>query len=365
MRILMLALDYPPTVGGIAAHVYELARASALLGHEVIVLARQIKGRPPVDPDVFGLNIVPFELKWLQPLYRWQLRGVIRQAMNEFLPDILHFHGLGSLEGFHKQRIPLVYTNHTSGYLKKIQIRKGRAMVKLSHLFAPVDLILAPSMELLETPFPCTSRKKYIPNGIDPDKFEPNSDVRRQVRDELGIDDDIALGIVTRRMVEKNGVLYLARACSLLRDERIHFLFIGDGESRSAVEAELAQNFSGRYQMAGALRHDEIIRYYQAADFSVLPSLMEATSISGLEAMAAALPLVGTNVGGIPDLIDNGLTGFLCNPADPEDLASKIQQLLACDYRSMGQAGRHKVAHSFSWSIIAEKTVQAYSSTFA
>ncbi len=87
---------------------------------------------------------------------------------------------------------------------------------------------------------------------------------------------------------------------------------------------------------------------------------MEATSISGLEAMATSLPLVGTRVGGIPDLIEDGRNGFLCEPADENDLAESIDRLLGCDLRSFGKASREMVETRFAWPQIARRTVEAY-----
>ena len=76
----------------------------------------------------------------------------------------------------------------------------------------------------------------------------------------------------------------------------------------------IEENFKDWFILLGSKKHHEIIDYYSASDLSILPSLMEATSISGLEAMAASLPLVGTRVGGIPVLIQDGINGYLCEP---------------------------------------------------
>jgi glycosyltransferase involved in cell wall biosynthesis len=91
--------------------------------------------------------------------------------------------------------------------------------------------------------------------------------------------------------------------------------------------------------------------------------LMEATSISGLEAMSVGLPLVGTRVGGIPDLIQDGKNGYLCNPSDDEDLAHKIDQLLASDFSAFGEMSEKYVKKQFSWSQIACQTVDVYNKT--
>jgi len=356
----MMTMDYPPVMGGIAAHVYELSRHMALAGVRVTVLARVVRGIPPVESEVAGLSIVPYKLKWAAPFYGRQMQRLLSRTVAAVAPDLIHLHGLGPLQGFKKQPVPMVYTNHTSGYLKKIRNGQRGSLRQLHRLFEPIDLFLAPSEELLDTPFPFNAPKKYIPNGIDIGKFKADPDIRRSVRKELNIQDHDMLGIVTRRMVEKNGLIYLARACGRIKTDRVRFLFIGDGETRAAVERELTEHFQGRFRMTGALTHDALARYYQAADFSVLPSLMEATSISGLEAMASSLPLIGTRVGGIPDLIDNGITGFLCNPEDPDDLAEKIDLMAASDYKAMGLAGNRKVQDRFGWSKIVEQTVLAY-----
>jgi glycosyltransferase involved in cell wall biosynthesis len=263
------------------------------------------------------------------------------------------------LEWYNITHIPLAYTNHTSGYLKRIKKGGIRRMAMLKRHFNKVDLFLAPSRELLEIPFPVRAEKIYIPNGVDGDKFCFNTQKRNRIREQLGIDKEETVAIVTRRLVEKNGVIHLARAAAYLNNT-VRFLVIGAGPEREAVEREFKKHCGNRTIFTGNKSHAEIIDYYSAADFSILPSLMEATSISGLEAMAAGLPLIGTNVGGIPELIEDGRNGYLCNPADPRDLAKKIQHLLEDDLKQFGNNSRKRVETSFDWSRIAQKTRNAY-----
>ena len=101
---------------------------------------------------------------------------------------------------------------------------------------------------------------------------------------------------------------------------------------------------------------------YRAADISVLPSFMEATSITGLESMATGVPLVGTRVGGIPYLIDDGQTGWLVQPGRPDQLATAIRRLIENpDLRAkLGGAARQKVEQTFSWDAIAAETAKHY-----
>lgn len=359
MNIIMISIDYPPVPGGISAHVHELAKAFAKAGHKVAVVTRRRAGEPAQISEN-GWQVYKVELRYLALFYGLQLRKFVRKLLPEFQPDIIHIHGMGPLEWYNIDHIPLAYTNHTSGYLKRIKKGGWRRMAMLKRHFAKVDLFLAPSRELLHVPFPIRAPQRFIANGVDAAKFVRNPAKRSAIRQQLGIGGDDIVAIVTRRLVDKNGVIYLARATEFLGNPQLRFIVIGDGPERSAVEAEFSRHCGNRAVFLGNKRHEEIVDYYSAADFSVLPSLMEATSISGLEAMAARLPLVGTRVGGIPELIKDGVNGYLCRPADPQDLASGITTLLAANYRAMGENSRKMVEEQFDWQQIADKTLEAY-----
>lgn len=356
----MVSLDFPPTVGGIAAHVHELSRAMVRLGHEVMVLTRKVEGFAEAE-QILGMQIRRIGLFGAAPFYGLSTDRAIRRLADSFCPDLVHIHGMAPLEWLRPLSLPLVYTNHTSGYLARI--RKGglRRMFFLRRHLRKPDLILAPSRELLEIPFPVPGLLRYIPNGVASERYRFDAKDRERVRRDLGFQPEHRVGILTRRMVEKNGVAYFAEACEQLRtDEGLRFILVGDGSEADRVRTLLTRFFEGRFVMTGSLRHEEILPYYSAADFAVLPSLMEATSISGLEAMAFGLPLVGTRVGGIPDLIEEGRTGLLCEPADPESLAQAILRLQTLDMRTMGMAGRRRVEEEFDWLRIGEKTLAAY-----
>ena len=359
MNILMISIDYPPVPGGISAHVYELSKALAKAGHRVAVVTRR-RGTEAEKSTDNGWEVYRVALRYVALIYGLQLRNYVKKLLPDFQPDIIHIHGMGPLEWYNIGHSPLAYTNHTSGYLKRIQKGGWRRMFMLKRHFRKVDLFLAPSPELLHVPFPIGAPQRFIANGVDAGKFLHSQDKRRAIRHDLGIGKDDIVAIVTRRLVDKNGVIYLARAAQFLHNREIRFIVIGDGPERAAVETEFTRHCGNHAIFLGNKSHEEIVDYYSAADFSVLPSLMEATSISGLEAMAAGLPLVGTKVGGIPELIKDGINGYLCTPADPADLAKSINGLLARDFKAMGHNSRKMVEEQFDWQQIAEKTLGAY-----
>jgi len=151
-------------------------------------------------------------------------------------------------------------------------------------------------------------------------------------------------------------------------DTRVVVLFAGNsGNPRDAYEKEtlgaLQLSEVGRSaRLLGEVPNSQIHRLYAAADISVLPSLKEATSITGLESMASGVPLIGTNVGGIPDLIEHEHDGLLVERGDPRGLAQAVGWLARHPHAraDFAQRARQKAVSSFSWNEIARRTIEVY-----
>ena len=359
MHILMVSLDFLPTVGGITAHVYELSLALIKNGCKVSIITKTTKETNKVYENIDGIDVYRINLCLFGATYGWQINRFIKAKLALIKPDIIHIHGMRPLEFYAIPHIPLVYTNHTSGYLKRIQ-KGGYRIDLLKRLFKKPTLFLAPSKELLEIPFDIKAKKVYIPNGVISEKLKRNEDARLRIRTELGLNKSDILAIVTRRLVQKNGVKYLSLATQYIQNPHLRLLIIGDGEEFNEIKTNLECYFKDRFFMLGSKKHHEIIDYYSASDLSILPSLMEATSISGLEAMGASLPLIGTRIGGIPELIKDGINGYLCEAQNPRDLAQKIDTLLTQDFKTMGKNSFEIVTKDFDWNVIAKATINEY-----
>lgn len=355
----MVSLDFLPTVGGITAHVYELSLALIQNGCKVSIITRTTQETSKAYENIDGIDVYRVNLRLFGATYGWQINRFIQSKLPLIKPDIIHIHGMRPLEFYTIQNIPLVYTNHTSGYLKRIK-KGGYRIALLKRLFQKPALFLAPSKELLEVPFAFKAKKVYIPNGVISEKLKRNEEARVKIRTELGLRSDDILAIVTRRLVQKNGVKYLSLATQYIQNPHLKLLIIGDGEEFNEIKTNLEMYFKDRFFMLGSKKHHEIIDYYSASDLSILPSLMEATSISGLEAMGASLPLIGTKVGGIPELIKEGINGYLCEAKNPHDLADKIDVLLAQDFKTMGKNSLEIVKKDFDWDVIAKTTIKEY-----
>ncbi len=170
-----------------------------------------------------------------------------------------------------------------------------------------------------------------------------------------------------RHLSPKNGLEYLIRAARVVADKMPRVLVIICGTGRDLYREQLKALVSSlglerHVRFAGLVPRDEIADYFAACDVSVIPSVMEAAGNVILEAMACAKPVVGSRVGGIPEYIEEGLTGFLVEPRDPSALADKILLLLQNKdlAERMGQAGRERVEKHFRFDTMIDEIAGLY-----
>jgi glycosyltransferase involved in cell wall biosynthesis len=169
--------------------------------------------------------------------------------------------------------------------------------------------------------------------------------------------------VVPRRLFPKNGVEYFIRALPLVSREReVEAFLIGDGPERGRLEA-LAKELgvSDRVDFLGKRPHGEMPGLLSSADLAVIPSLMEATSVAALEAMACELPVLASNVGGLPEIV-NEEVGGLFEAGNPESLARAVLDLLEGGaLEGKGAMGRKRVVEEWSNNRLAERHLQVYS----
>ncbi len=156
-------------------------------------------------------------------------------------------------------------------------------------------------------------------------------------------------------------VLINAAPQILARFPDAHFLIAGDGTCRESLVALAGQlGITDRVTFLG--HRDDVPAVLAQADMFVLPSRSEALPNSVIEAMASGLPVVASRVGGIPELVDDGKTGYLVPPGDPNALADALARLLEDPRRSaeLGRAGRIKIEQNYSFDRMVEQMETLY-----
>lgn len=203
-------------------------------------------------------------------------------------------------------------------------------------------------------------------NAIDPSDAGVDAAARDRVRHELGAGPaDLLVGTVGRLDEPKKGLpVFLAAARILARDlPRIRFAVVGDGPSRAAIEARATrEGISHRTVFAGTRRDIPVVM--ASLDLLVQPSRWEGFGVTLLEAMAASRPVVASRVGGIPEVVRDGVTGLLVPPDDPAALAAACAALLRDRERAarIGRAGKERVAAEFGIDRLAGETAALYRS---
>ncbi|MFC2046727.1 glycosyltransferase family 4 protein [Chloroflexota bacterium] len=371
MKICMLCTNFPPDIGGIAAHVYELSRALVKLDNDVQVITlrrgfhdnkyQEIDGIKVYRVYYPRLTVIGF---FIYLLYVWpKLKRLIRKGDI----DIIHAHTIlnDALTAKSIGKITKIQTEHSSDFLAAMEKGEHRRLYRwlLSH----ADHVIGTSQELVDTVIKLgigQDKTSFISNGIDIERFNPRVE-GGEIREKHKIKTEEKIILCPRRLDLKNGVYYLIKAIPYIiqQSSNVKCLIVGDGLEMAELKQEVIKLvITDKVIFAGRVPNSDMPKYYAASDVVILPSLKEATSIAGLEAMATGKSLVGTNVGGIPQIITHDKTGMLVSPRNPEELAQAIVSLLNDDGKraAMGLNARKRAVSEFSWQIIAGKTQNIY-----
>jgi glycosyltransferase involved in cell wall biosynthesis len=361
MRILMHCVYFPPEVGGLESHVFHLCRGLAARGHEVGIVTSLSRPGLPAREVMEGVRVWRTWLPSRSPA-GWiahSLGSVPRTILEARGADVLHAQAFASIPPLQVARgvtaAPLVATFHTSHFL--VRARRPRWRPILRRLVRAPDHALAASREIAEVGEELApgTRVEALTNGVDTDRF-------RRVEPSLPPGNGPRI-VVPRRLFPKNGVETLVRAMPALLEwtPGVEALVVGDGPERSRLErlsSELGVDRQLRF--LGARPNDQMPGLLSSASLAVIPSLMEATSVAALEAMACELPVVASDVGGLPEIVDNEVGG-LVEPGNPGALAETIRTLLERpDLGEMGRAARARVVARWSNARLVDRHLEIY-----
>jgi len=387
VRIGIVTREWPPDVyGGAGVHVEHL-----------IAAMRALSSGPEIDVHCFGeprpdaiAHDVPDGLKGANGAL--QAVGVdVEIAAGLAGVDLVHSHTwyanfAGQLASL-VHDVPHVITAHSleprrpwkadqlgggyrlSSWVERTAYLAADAVIAVSHGMRADVLDAYPELD--------PARVHVVGNGVDAEAYRPIEDP--DVVRNLGVDPDRPYALFVGRITRQKGVTHLLAAAEKLTPEAGLVLCAGAADTpeerqqvAEAVEVLQARR-DGVVWIEEMLPREKLVPLITGATVFVVPSVYEPLGIVNLEAAACGTAVVASDVGGIPEVVDDGRTGLLVH-YDPDDvaafetgLADRIGELIAAPDRAaaMGAAGRERVLSEFGWSAIAQQTVEVYSAVLA
>jgi alpha-maltose-1-phosphate synthase len=384
LRVGLLTREYPPEIyGGAGVHVQHLAAEL----RQRVDLQIHCWGAPRAEAGVVAHQA------W-EALAQPQPEAGALQAMSIDLAmvagsrglDLVHSHTWYANLAGHWARLawgmPHVATTHSLEPLRPWKAEQLGGGYQLSGFcertgLLGADAVIAVSEGMKRDVLACypeidPERVRVIHNGVDPQAYRPEPDEVTLRR--YGVDPGRPYAVFVGRITRQKGLSHLL-AAALRVDPSYQLVILAGAPDTPEIAAEvgeLAQRVRARrgglIWVEGILPRPDVVHLLSSATVFVCPSIYEPFGLVNLEAMACGTAVVASRVGGIPEVVVDGETGYLVDydPASPDaferGLADRIGQLLADPGRAaaMGAAGRRRVVERFSWSAIAGRTLELY-----
>lgn len=403
--VYMISTMFYPSIGGVENHIYNLSVGLTNKGY----LVKIIKPELGCENHIYNLDGIEVHIvgcgnlndlkkyknysigkknkylgflfgylrknyfnKFSQEIYRYIEEDINKNKGNKIL---IHQHDFISSIKLSKKlskKYDVIFTNHTGEFLFLKKIPLGDKVIKL--LTYHFKKIIAPSEELAE--FKGIRNLKtvfYIPNGVDINKFNiVDNKEMNNLRSEYNISNDKLIVLCPRRWAPTKGVIYLIKAICDMKEkgeiDRNLFVFAGNDyndypEYKKEINEIIEKNdLHDNILLMGNVDYKNINNLMKLSDVIVFPSLMEAVSLAALEGMACGKIIVGTNIGGFPQLIEDKIDGFLVKSKDEFNLSKRLIEINNNydKYENIKIKAREKVVNKYSWNIVTEKTIKIY-----
>ncbi|MEN9563258.1 MAG: hypothetical protein RIR73_1502 [Chloroflexota bacterium] len=337
-------------ISGASIAAEQLAKGMAKRGHEVLVIAASDTGQAyqTHEKNLTVLRLKSFRnpLRVKQRLLAFPHRSIMK-ALREFQPELIHTHepaqtGSLGLKYACSTRIPVILTAHQlpwfiTSYLPNIPILRNvverMAWAYAGWLTGSFSAIISPTRtisEVIQTKtgfYPTT-----IPYGIDLKTFNLNTvpGEATEFRTRYNIPENSPIILHVGRLdVDKNVERVLLAAESVIKNSNAHLLIVGDGSRKQAlIELAASLGIEARTHFIGFVsKKSELAKIYRSSDVFVTASEIETQGIVLLEAAACGLPIAAVNATCIPEIVHEGITGYLAQPENIPDLSRAIERL--------------------------------------
>jgi glycosyltransferase involved in cell wall biosynthesis len=357
VKLLLVTPYFPPHPGGLETYAFNIAQGlMQTYGYEVVVVTSNPNGKNQIIEDYCGIKVyrLPIMLRIantpINPLWYLTLKRIIRAEK----PDIINSHQpvpfIGDLTAFLSGNIPFVLTYHAG------TMRKNKFLLDI--IIFLYEMLILPHTAGKATKIICSSNfvrntilKKYafkstvIHPGADISLFKPNPVVKKE--------NNLILFVCRyKSMYKMKGLNYLRDAIKALPEIKLRIV----GEKDDFTDKRIIS--------AGIKQGEDLAEEMQKASVVVLSSLahMESFGMVLIESMACQTPVVGTNIGGIPEVIEDGIDGFIVPANDSNALGLAISKILADKELAtrMGHFGKAKVEEKFTWDTRVNLTKEVF-----
>ncbi|OFV67452.1 MAG: glycosyl transferase family 1 [Candidatus Syntrophoarchaeum caldarius] len=343
-------------------------------------IATQITKSPDVDLHIISIgdeNIITNQFgATIHFIKRANFRGatyfyyplLFKKKIIEINPDIVHIQGYARyyyIAVSLLKRYPFILTLH-SNLTEELEYRLPQSLKRYvslktepyleKRLVRKAEQVIVPSPHMVEFHVDMKDKMCVIPNGVAVEKIQNSVLMQR----DMAHPSILFVG----RLEKIKGVDILIKSISFVVSSipNVHLYIAGIGEEEGELKHLVKKlDIEENVTFLGFVSEDDKWSYYKSTDLCVVPSLEEPFGIVLLEAMACGKPVVASNVGGIPYIVEDGETGLLFECGNIEDLAERVTALLEDKElrKKMGEAGYEK-AKEFSWSNIADRTLELY-----
>lgn len=318
-----------------------------------------------VNVKVYSLNLFGDKIKTIGLISKLQYLktvNLIKKIIKEFKPDIVHAHYassyglLGVLSGFH----PLVISVWGSD-VYKFPNKNFLTKLLLKYNFKKADYILSTSYAMKQEIQKYTKKDILItPFGIDLNVFKP---INLKQHNEKK---DIVIGII-KSLEPVYGIEFLIKAFAILRikhpNSSLKLLIVGDGSLRKRLEELVIElQIKEEVYFTGRISYDEIYKYHNMLDIAVYPSQSESFGVAVIESGACEKPVVVSNVGGLPEVVENGKTGFVVEYGDINSIVNALEKLIlnkSLCYE-MGRNARERIKKLYDWKDSVKCMIKIY-----
>jgi len=383
MKILVLSWEFPPRiVGGIARHVGELYPELVKLGHSVYLITPEF-GEAPLFEEVEGIKVhrVPVEASndffhWIVNMNESMGRQGGKLMLEEGAFDLIHAHdwlvGDAAIALKHTFKVPLIATihatesgrhngihNHTQSYIhykeNELTFEAWRIIVCSNYMRREVEHSLNSPWDKIDV----------IYNGIRPEKKQHHQQFHQQdFRRQFAEDNEKIVYYVGRMTYEKGIFVLLNAAPKVLASMggNVKFVIIGGGNTNQLKQQAWDLGIWHKCYFTGFIADEYLDKFQTIADCAVFPSLYEPFGIVALESFAARVPVVVSDTGGFPEVVQHTKTGVVTYVNNPDSLAWGILEVLKnpgyCQW--LKDNAYSDLEKRFNWAKLAKQTERVY-----